>query len=176
MGVNAPEWALTLRDKVWEIEGCTKRPLPTFSWRPRKGLGSSGSTSYIDPCRIIIRAGTDLLEQRIIVVHELSHAVVAGVHNNEFWDCAWRLYARFGLTSFDETFRSEFAYKVGAIDGAKRAGLVIPEGMEEWARRHHHTHSWTPPNRTDARTIWRCNGRTCKGMLLEINGVREYIE
>jgi len=160
-----------MRDKAWEIERCHPRPLPTIEAKPRNRVGSSGTTYDTDgpdPLKIIVRLGSDLVQQRVIVVHELTHAITRHGHTLKFWTTAWRLFEHFGLTAYRDTFISEFRYKAGAIDGAFAAGVEIPAGVIRDSRpKWRHDHMWRHDAKasTEQRSIYRC---VCKSVFVEV--------
>lgn len=168
---EAPTWAVDMVARAWSIEGQQDRPCPVLTWRVRNGRsGSSGRTFDLDgsdPLNITVRAGTDAIEQRIIVTHEVAHAITRAGHTPKFWACAWRLYTGFGLIAYRAVFMSEFKYKAGAIKGAFKAGVAIPDGVIAEARPNWvHDHEWTHDSKRSRkdRDVWRC---WCTSLLIE---------
>lgn len=85
-----PEWASDLIRQVCEAEG--RRP-PKITWYQRNESSSSGCT-YKSEGRIHVTAGTDDVDARLVLLHELAHwfAPPKWNHTRQFWGLAWRLY------------------------------------------------------------------------------------
>jgi hypothetical protein len=77
-------------------EGCERPPI---RWHFAPCTYSSGTT-YHDRARgIAITLGTDRLDRKLVVLHELAHWLTpedAG-HGRVFWTTAMRLYRRHGI-------------------------------------------------------------------------------
>lgn len=71
--------------------------------------------------RIIVTAGTDRKDQRLVLLHELAHWLrpVGESHSSAFWDQAFELYQRYGVSIKYATER-ESRYRVGAAKAIER--------------------------------------------------------
>ena len=94
----APKWAqdLTLNALLyWESQG-NKVPNISLEWRHRSGKQSTG-TAYGQSNRIRIRQGTDRVDAKLVLLHEIAHQIAKidnpyEYHTQRFWDIAWQLY------------------------------------------------------------------------------------
>lgn len=89
-----PEWA---EDLVTKICADNDRREPDVIWKTRRGSMSSGS--YYDAKKeIILRAGTELMDQKGCLIHELCHHLCpAGWHHNKrFYVRCFDLYRKYG--------------------------------------------------------------------------------
>ena len=124
--MSAPEWALTLVEAVCADAG---RPVPRLAWRSRRGQGSTGMTRR-DAGLVAVRAGSDPLDQRLTLLHELAHWLTpverrrrrAVHHGLTFYTVAFDLYRRHGLAASD-ALRLESARYRGALRHASRLGV-----------------------------------------------------
>ena len=102
--MTAPAWALLPGGRRSAPMPASRQP--RLGWRRRAGAHSTG----VDPARrdgiVAVRAGTDALDQRLTLLHELAHwlsppPVGAGGarvhHGRAFYDVAFELYRRHGL-------------------------------------------------------------------------------
>lgn len=130
---KAPEWATELMTEVLKDYN---RDVPTeFSWRNTSSQYSNGSTlaphrykhlvngkyrivNYRG--RVHVRAGQNLDDQRLVLLHELAHHILnktpAGRqqgHTIKFWKLAFELYDRYGV-EMDFAYSREKGYKVKA--------------------------------------------------------------
>ncbi len=91
-----PKWAQDLILAVWLKEG--REDLPVVTWRrnhKRASRDSSGrGWSFERGNRLVITAGTNRLDQKVVLLHESAHVLLpAGEHHGAaFWDKAWELY------------------------------------------------------------------------------------
>ena len=105
-----PKWAQKIIEEVWSTQ--TGR-YPTVNWRRGGGKPSvvdgteywsqnafytSGHCKYWTN-EIAITAGKKAprWEQKMVLLHELAHAISPGGHDDRFWRTAWTLYRRFNL-------------------------------------------------------------------------------
>lgn len=103
--MTAPGWALSLVASVCADAGIEQ---PRISWRRRAGEHSTGVTRRHDGI-VAVRAGSDELDLRLTLLHELAHwlspaprrARRAAHHGRAFYEVAFELYRRHGLTDAD---------------------------------------------------------------------------
>ena len=95
--MTAPAWALALVATV-----CADADVraPRLAWRRRAGTSSTGVTRRRDGI-VAVRAGTDELDQRLTLLHELAHWLspaprrqrgARSHHGRAFYDIAFELY------------------------------------------------------------------------------------
>jgi hypothetical protein len=91
-GGRPPEWALLLVAQVCAEHG---RRAPTVQWWTREGRWSSGH-QYPGRKLIHVTAGTDLLDQQGVLLHELCHHLCPPKwhHNKRFYERLFVLYAK----------------------------------------------------------------------------------
>lgn len=132
---EAPEWATELFKKVCKDYN---RGLPSlFIWSNRSARSSSGytrphwytaikykkdGTKYLKHHygELCVRAGTDVQDQTLVLLHELAHHIVGRTkkgrnsgHSIAFWKLAFELYDKYGV-DMDYAFKREKNYKVKA--------------------------------------------------------------
>ena len=103
--MTAPAWARSLVASVCADSGIAQ---PRLSWRRRSGDHSTGVTRRSDGI-VAVRAGVDELDQRLTLLHELAHWLApaprrgrrAIYHGRAFYEIAFELYRRHGLTDAD---------------------------------------------------------------------------
>jgi hypothetical protein len=103
--MTAPAWALSLMATVCADAGVAQ---PRLAWRRRSGSHSTGVTRRNDGI-VAVRAGTDELDQRLTLLHELAHWLSPAPrrgrrtahHGRVFYDIAFELYRRHGLSDAD---------------------------------------------------------------------------
>jgi len=109
--MTAPTWAAELLATV-----CAEADVapPRLAWRRRSGAHSTGVTRRDDGL-VAVRAGSDPLDQRLTLLHELAHWLSpAGRrrrgrsthHGSTFYAIAFDLYRRHGLAD-DDALRLE---------------------------------------------------------------------
>lgn len=110
-----PKWA---QDLI--IDACLYlglEAIPVVNWRHRKAKSSSGRAWYPRPPRnegrIIINAGTDRIDARLTILHELAHIAVPGHHTDAFWDTCWDLI-RWNRLPIRYCLKRETEYRKGA--------------------------------------------------------------
>lgn len=135
--MSAPDWAEHLVALV-----CAEAEVasPALSWRRRRGEQSTG-VARRSAGVIAVRAGSDPLDQRLTLLHELAHWIGpapsrrrrgATHHGRAFYRIAFRLYARHGLAVAD-ALRLESARYPSALRHA--ATLGVPGAAEVLAER-----------------------------------------
>ena len=132
-----PPWATSL---VTVVCGAAGAPLPSVTWRHRRGPHSTGVTRH-HLGSITVRAGSDPLDQRLTLLHELAHWLTpvrrrpgrTPHHDRAFYRAAFDLYQRHGLTA-DGALRLESARYPGAI--AHAVALGVPGAAAAAAARH----------------------------------------
>lgn len=130
--MSPPAWALSLLDAACADAGAAP---PRLLWRNRRGEHSTGVTRRGDGL-VAVRAGSDPLDQRLTLLHELAHWLAAPTrrrrgrsvhHGRQFYAVAFELYRRHGLTDADALrlestrYRSSLGHAValgvtGAVD------------------------------------------------------------
>jgi hypothetical protein len=108
------------------------RPCPRLAWRRRAAEHSTGVTRHGDAV-IAVRAGTDGLDQRLTLLHELAHWLTppparrrrrgAVHHGRAFYATAFALYARHGVPEAD-ALRLESARYPSALRHATALGVA----------------------------------------------------
>jgi len=102
----APRWAADLVAAVCGAAGVTP---PRLTWRLRAGAHSTGVTRRPEGI-VAVRAGTDELDQRLTLLHELAHWLApagrarrrrARHHGRAFYAVAFELYLRHGVPAAD---------------------------------------------------------------------------
>ncbi len=106
--MSAPTWAIALVESVC-ADG--RVASPRLLWRNRRGEHSTGVTRRGDGS-VAVRAGSDQLDQRLTLLHELAHWLApverrrhsrgrATHHGLSFYSVAFGLYRRHGITDAD---------------------------------------------------------------------------
>jgi len=107
--MTPPDWAHQLVLTVCTDAGT--RP-PMIAWRRRAAISSTGVARCHDGM-IAVRAGTDELDQRLTLLHELAHWLTPTLtpararrrravhHGRAFYEIAFELYRRHGLADAD---------------------------------------------------------------------------
>jgi hypothetical protein len=133
--MRAPEWASELTAQVCAETGVVP---PHLSWSLRTGEHSSGLTRR-DQGTIAVRAGSDTVDQRLTLLHELAHWTSpaprrsrrgrAEHHGRGFYVVAFDLYRRHGITDTDairlESGRYRSALRHGAALGVPGAAEAL---------------------------------------------------
>ncbi len=130
--MTPPVWANELVAIVCADATVTQ---PRLSWRRRTGAQSTGVTRRHDGM-IAVRAGSDEIDQRLTLLHELAHWLTPAsrrgrrtVHHGQgFYEIAFELYRRHGLTDADALrlesarYRSSLRHAVAlGVPGARAA-------------------------------------------------------
>ena len=132
---STPVWAIKLTEQVCRDYN---RALPgELKWKVADRPSSGGRTSYARGKRgqqlyivkksgrrivfrgiVLVNAGTSRKDQKLVLLHELSHWVVvrgkAMGHTSRFWKMAFQLYDRYGM-DMEYAFNREKDYKQGAV-------------------------------------------------------------
>jgi len=104
--MTPPAWATDLVARVCADAGVTP---PRLAWRRRAHEHSTGVCRR-DAGLVAVRAGTDSLDQRLTLLHELAHWLVPRAHRRgrrtehhgrAFYATAFELYARHGIAPAD---------------------------------------------------------------------------
>lgn len=89
--LTAEEWRYRLPDIqiVWRVSR-------------KRGHPQTSGTAFPLTFRIVINAGTDERDQRLMLLHEISHIVVGPGHGHDApWSAVFEsLHARYGLTAY----------------------------------------------------------------------------
>jgi hypothetical protein len=137
---GVPYWASELTLAVCAEAGVA--PPNRLMWRTRLGDQSTGITRRID--RVIsVRAGRDVLDQRLTLLHELAHWLTPLPrrrrgpvhHGHAFYQTAFGLYLRYGLSAA-EALALESARYPSSLRYA--VALAIPGAEAAMARRLRH--------------------------------------
>lgn len=146
--MTAPGWAVTLVAAVCADAGIAQ---PRVSWRRRSGEHSTGVTRRHDGT-VAVRAGTDELDQRLTLLHELAHWISPAPrrgrraihHGRAFYGTAFELYRRHGLSDADALrlesarYRSSLRHAValgvpGAVDAlAEHRSAIRSRPRRRW--------------------------------------------
>jgi hypothetical protein len=135
--MTVPIWASEVAAEVCGEAGVA---LPRLSWRRRASEHSSGLTRRDDGV-VAVRAGTDPLDVRLTLLHELAHWLTATRrpalrrrtehHGRAFYASAFELYRRHGITDADalrlEARRYRGALRHGAALGIQGAADALAE-------------------------------------------------
>ena len=124
----APQWASALTARVCEDY---RLPPPNLVWRrsrPRSAR-SAGTVDYatgrtFPSGRIVVTAGADRKDAKLVLLHELAH-YVAGTeenHNAVYWRMAWTLYRVYGVPLRYALWR-EHSYRKAATEVAADMGV-----------------------------------------------------
>lgn len=126
--MRAPAWADALVSTV-----CAEAsvPPPRLTWRSRAARHSTG-VARRQAGVISVRAGSDPLDERLTLLHELAHwlaplpvrrrGVRTAHHGRDFYRIAFELYLRHGLTAAD-ALRLETARYPSALTHAVALGV-----------------------------------------------------
>lgn len=131
--MSPPAWALSLLDAACAD---ARAAPPRLLWRNRRGEHSTGVTRRGDGL-VAVRAGSDPLDQRLTLLHELAHWLAAPTrrrrgrsvhHGRQFYAVAFELYRRHGVTDADALrlestrYRSSLGHAVAlGVTGAVEA-------------------------------------------------------
>lgn len=146
-----PPWAVELAAAVCAEAGV--EPPSRLLWRRRRGEHSTGVTRRTDGV-VAVRAGSDPLDHRLTLLHELAHWLVpwpprtrvrrrAEHHGRAFYAVAFDLYQRHGLTAGQALEREASRYPSSLRHAA---ALAIPGAAAALAERRARLHS-LPPRR-----------------------------
>lgn len=116
-----PQWAQELTINALIHAGCDD--VPNITWRRCNRWDSSGvcnTTKREDG--IVINAGRDRTDQKLVLLHELAHWIRPPKehHSPEFWDLAWELF-RWAKLPVRYCLQRERTYRKGAVLAYKRS-------------------------------------------------------
>ena len=120
--MRVPLWAQDLAIRVAVDEG--RDDLPDLRWRRSRGHTFSSGKAFYATGRVVITAGTDRRDQKLVVLHELAHWLLKEGHTSRFWDKAWEFYRRYKVPILYAKQR-EGIYRKGALVAYRRS--VKPE-------------------------------------------------
>jgi hypothetical protein len=130
--METPAWAWELNREVSTDQGVPPVEMLVF-WRSRRRhtTGRHWKRWRDGKSRISICAGTTESEHRGVLLHELAHHVSTqrgsrGHHDERFWQIAWALFQRYGVTS--GFMEREFQYRARAARVAIQMG--VPGALE----------------------------------------------
>lgn len=142
-----PAWATELVALVCADAGVAP---PRLSWRRRAGEHSTGVTRRAEGA-VAVRAGSDDVDQRLTLLHELAHWLAPAPrrrrgrsehHGRAFYAIAFELYRRHGLTDADALrleaarYRSALRHAIGlGVAGAIQAQAEHQSRLRERPRR-----------------------------------------
>ena len=144
--MTTPAWATDIVAVVCVDAGLAE---PRLTWRRRSGEHSTGVTRRHDRT-ISVRAGSDELDQRLTLLHELAHWLSAAPrrgrramhHGRAFYQIAFELYRRHGLADADALrlesarYRSSLRHAVAlGVPGASAALAAHRSVMRDRPRR-----------------------------------------
>ena len=125
--MTAPAWAAELVEAV--CADASVAP-PRLTWRNRQGTHSTG-VARRQAGTISVRAGSDPLDQRLTLLHELAHWLAVPVrrrgrrtahHDLAFYRIAFELYRRHGLSDAD-ALRLEAGHYPSSLGHAASLGV-----------------------------------------------------
>jgi hypothetical protein len=146
--MTAPAWASSLVADVCAEAGVEP---PRLGWRRRRGEASTGVARRSEGS-VAVRAGSDPLDQRLTLLHELAHWILPSArrrgrrtvhHGRAFYSVAFELYRRHGLSDAD-ALRLESSHYRSALLHA--AALGVPGAADALAA-HRARHRERPRRR-----------------------------
>lgn len=119
-----PLWATDLLAEVGAGEGFSPESI-TLVWRRRRGDSYSSGRAWTETRRIVVTAGSDRVEARLTLLHEIAHIIspAAEHHGREFYRTAWRLFLTYGRTSNKRVIAFEGWYRAASLDVAIELGI-----------------------------------------------------
>jgi hypothetical protein len=134
--MSAPAWAHEL---VSAVCGEAAVAPPRLLWRERRGGPSTGVARRSEGT-ITVRGGSDPLDQRLTLLHELAHWIAPAArrrgrrsvhHGRAFYALAFELYRNYGLAGADalrlESARYRSALGHAAALGVPGAAIALAE-------------------------------------------------
>lgn len=132
-----PKWAQSLLlDALvwWESQG-NEAPNVFLVWRRRRvrcwrlyDADASGKANQ-NTGRILVIAGGNRLDAKLVLLHELAHQLVPKGHTPVFWETAWRLY-RWAKLPLRYCQRREAMHYKGAAVAYRRRKLESLKGSQ----------------------------------------------
>lgn len=123
-----PVWAQQLITRV--VDHANLKDSPTVLWRTTDTSYCSSGVCYLNIGTIKIIAGREKDDQKLVLLHELSHWLVNDTHTEEFWLKAWELYRQHHV-NIDYALNRECYYMKKAYTVAKKVAIDIPRDTEE---------------------------------------------
>jgi hypothetical protein len=145
--MTSPTWAIDLVGTVCADAGVAP---PRLAWRRREHEHSTG-VARRDAGVVTVRAGTDPLDQRLTLLHELAHWLAPRArrrgrrvehHGRAFYAIAFALYARHGIAAADALRLESGRYRSSLRHAA---ALGVPGATEALAT--HRSELRTRPRR-----------------------------
>jgi len=143
----APAWAARLVEEVCNAAGV---PPPVLRWR-RAARSASSGVAHVTVGTISVTAGTDELDQRLTLLHELAHWLGTRPrrrrgrvthHDAAFFMTAFELYRRHGIPDAEALERESGRHpsalrhaRVLGVPGADAAWRLHRDALRERARR-----------------------------------------
>lgn len=133
--MTVPAWAATLAATVCAEAGVAQ---PRLVWRRRDGVHSTGVARRHEGL-VVVRAGSDDVDQRVTLLHELAHWLApppgrrrrAVHHGRAFYAVAFELYRRHGIADADalrlEAGRYASSLRHAAALGVRGAVAALAE-------------------------------------------------
>ena len=110
--MKVPKWAEYIFREVCDTYNLY--PTPQLVWRRRRSKKIkpmfpdeipttrpkpkySGGVAYVKDNKIVITAGKDRKDQKLVLLHELAHMISPPeeYHGRIFWETAWKLYRQY---------------------------------------------------------------------------------
>lgn len=128
----APKWATDLTEAVVERERLNGKLIidPRLVWRRGSGVQSSGHCAYSG--RLVVTAGSDRKDARLILLHELAHYLTGSRlgrgtlrvhHGDDFYRTLFDLVRWDARLTWKVVLTREGRYKAQAIATAKAMGI-----------------------------------------------------
>jgi hypothetical protein len=177
----APGWASDLVAQVCTDAGVAP---PRLAWRRRRGAASTG-VARRSAGTIAVRAGDDLRDQRLTLLHELAHWLSPPArrrrvahHGRAFYRVAFSLYARYGVPEADalrlESARYPSSLRHAVALGVPGAGPALEAHRRRLAERPRRTWRVLVPEhpvRLERDGRWHVCG-TCRQRIVGVNLAR----
>lgn len=119
---DTPVWAERLLSEAWQRHSLGQAP--TLAWR--KSKIATLSTGRYSPGKnhIVVTAGSDRIDQKVVLLHELAHALTPKhIHDKTFWTCFWMLVKWHGKLNLLAVMHRELRYKTTSIIVAEQMGI-----------------------------------------------------
>jgi hypothetical protein len=129
--MSTPSWAHDLVEAVCADAGVQP---PRLLWRTRRAVASTGVARRSEGT-VSVRAGSDPLDQRLTLLHELAHLIAppgrrrgrAVHHGRAFYEVAFELYSRHGIPAADALRLESGRYRSALVHAA---ALGVPGASE----------------------------------------------
>lgn len=117
--MTTPMWAERIVAGVCAGAGVDQ---PELTWRRSRSNRSSSGRYVTEEKRLVLTAGSDRKDQRLVLLHELAHHLTPGhSHDDTFWTAAWALFKGFGMARY--ALKREAGYKANAAPVAVTLGI-----------------------------------------------------